>query len=371
MNNRARILIPLFLGVFILLCGAANSDAKHLQKIRYHYIDLGTLGGTFSWSTGINNWGQVVGLSETETGEVRAFVWIWGKMKDLGVLDGDSYSGAWSINDKGRVVGCSGFGNERRPVLWDRSGLHELETLGGTYADAFGINRHGEIVGWGSYPGETYYQSSHAVSWNQEGIADMTPFQSDFSVASSINKKGEKVGGYVNADSDGFFRAVLWGKHGVRELGTLGGDESEAYWINDKGEAVGWCDLPEGGWHACLWTPHGDTVDLGALDGSDSAAFSINDHGDVVGTSYFYVDDNTLERSRAFIWTKKNGMQDLNTLVDLPSGVIVAEGNSINDFGWIAGTAVAEGNSDLFTACLLIPYKNTKEIEALRHFFKR
>ena len=368
MNNRTRISILLLLGVFILLSSTANSEAKHVQQIRYHYIDLGTLGGHESYSTGINNWGQVVGYSETQNeGEYRAFLWTGTGMKTLEPLDDDFVSFAWGISDRGQVVGFSlNSDEERRPVLWDPSGMHELANLGGTYADAFGINRHGEVVGWATYPDETYYEFSHAVLWNKEGITDLTPFQSDFSAASSINKKGEVVGGYVNPN--GLFRAVLWDNQGVRELGTLGGDHSEAYWINDKGEAVGWCDLPEGGRHACLWTSHGDTVDLGVLDGLLYAvALSINDRGEVVGDSYSNVD--TLETYRAFIWTKKNGMQDLNTLVDLPSGVIVAEANSINDFGWIAGTST--NNLGLYRACLLIPYRNGKEMKALRDFFKR
>ena len=61
-------------------------------------------------------------------------------------------------------------------------------------------------------------------------------------------------------------------------------------------------------------------------------------------------------------------MQDLNTLVDLlPDGVLVTA-NSINDFGWIAGQGSA---TILRTACLLIPYRNGKEMKALRDFFKR
>ena len=95
MNNRVRIWIPLFLGVFILLCSAANSDAKHLQQIRYRFIDLGTLGGTYSWSTAINNWGQVVGVAETETGRL----WAWdvegpGKVKKE----------PWPSSNGGRVL---------------------------------------------------------------------------------------------------------------------------------------------------------------------------------------------------------------------------------------------------------------------------
>jgi len=360
MSNRTRISILLLLGLFILLCIPSNSNAKHLQQIRYRFIDLGTLGGTYSWSTAINNWGQVVGVAETETGELRAFVWTLNKMKDLQVLDGDIVSGAWSINDRGKVVGYSLLSAfDRRAVLWEHRGTRVLENLGGTFVDAFAINGKGEIVGQSTLPDESY-EVAHAVLWNKEGLTDLNPFGSTLSTALSINRKGEIVGAFLT--SEGLLQAALWDKHGVYPLGTLGGDESEAYWINDKGEAVGWCELPEGGWHACLWTAYGDTVDLGALDGLYSEAYSINDHGAVVGTSYL---DETLETSRAFIWTRKGGMQDLNALVDLPDGVLVAYANGINDFGWIAGT------TDSGTACLLIPYRSGKTIKAVRDFLKR
>ncbi len=349
MNKKHRPSILTLLGVLLLLFAVSNADAK--QPVRYRYVDLGTLGGTYSWSASINNWGQVVGVSETESPyEFRAFLWSDNEMKDLGVLGADVISGAWTINDRGQVVGFSlNSAYERRPVLWDRSGPYELDNLGGTYTDALGINRHGEIVGWATLPDESF-EVAHAVSWDRKGIRDLNPFGSSLSVASSINSKGERVGAYLT--EQGLLAAVLWNRRGVTPLGALGGDESEAYWINDKGDAVGWCELPEGDWHACLWTSHGETVDLGLLeDGLYSIAYSINDHGAVVGTSYL---DETLETSRAFIWTRTSGMQDLNELIeDLPEGVHVAHANGINDFGWIAGT------NDRFTACLLIPVKGS------------
>jgi len=356
MNNRTRIPILLILGILIFFCTASISYAN---KIRYHYLDLGTLGGQYSWSTGINKWGQVVGVSETENdGEYRGFLWMGKKMKNLGSLDDDLTSVAWSINDRGQAVGFSlGVDSQRQAVLWDCKGMHELETLGGTSNDALGINRHGEIVGW-SLTSEDLF---HAALWDSDGVTDLDPTQSVWSWAWSINKKGDTVGAFLTSDDR--VHAVLWNGKGVHELRTLGGNESEAYWINDKGEAVGWCDLPGSlEWHACLWNRHGDVVDLGTAGGLNSEAFSINDHGQVVG---LYYPGTSLDETRAFLWARKHGMLDLNTLVDLPDGVVLVHANSINDFGWITGM------NNLGTAYVLIPLKGCRDAKVRGQGFER
>lgn len=58
--------------------------------------DLGTLGGTKSIATGINNLGQIVGYSSINSGQNHAFLWQNGKMTDLGTLGGE-WSEAYSI----------------------------------------------------------------------------------------------------------------------------------------------------------------------------------------------------------------------------------------------------------------------------------
>jgi probable HAF family extracellular repeat protein len=58
---------------------------------------------------GINNQGQVVGISDLPGDQVaHAFLWERGVMRDLGVLrSDDTLANAESINDKGEVVGSS------------------------------------------------------------------------------------------------------------------------------------------------------------------------------------------------------------------------------------------------------------------------
>ncbi len=74
--------------------------------------DLGNLGGdgkSFGiFATGVNDYGQVVGVSDT-TGDAsfHGFLWQRGHITDLGTLKGDANSLALAIGNNGLVLGVS------------------------------------------------------------------------------------------------------------------------------------------------------------------------------------------------------------------------------------------------------------------------
>ena len=82
----------------------AAQEPHNNEHPRYRVRDLGTLGGTFSLAGGINNRGEVEGIS-TLPGDAteHAFVWRKGLMTDLGTLGGPNSGAAWRPSDRGRL----------------------------------------------------------------------------------------------------------------------------------------------------------------------------------------------------------------------------------------------------------------------------
>ena len=117
--------------------------------------DLGTLGGTNSVARGINDSGQIVGWSDLPGDTVvHAFLYSGGVMYDLGAPAGSS-SYAYAINSSGAVVGYMtpplGFGN-LEAFLYSGGVMQDLDNLvppGWGVYQAWSINDRGQIVGYG------------------------------------------------------------------------------------------------------------------------------------------------------------------------------------------------------------------------------
>src|SRR4029077_19450958 len=106
-------------------------------------------GGENSRALAMNNYGQVVGYSNTQT-SIRAFLLSHETgVQDLGTLPGDSGSKAYAINDANQIVGSSSGAGGIRAFLWTKNGgMREINGLpGADYTEALAINRSGQIVG--------------------------------------------------------------------------------------------------------------------------------------------------------------------------------------------------------------------------------
>ena len=283
-------------------------------------LDLGTFGGNHSAASGINDLGQVVGFalntmpdpvsmldfqiySSSSGTETRAFMWQNGAMQDLGTLGGpDAYANF--INQQGQIVGFSYTDSilnpttglpTMHPFLWDNGTMADLGSLGGTiagsvFANMLGRpNNLGQVVGASTLAGD---QTQHPFLWTSPGpMQDLGTLGGDNGVAIAINDAGEVVG---TADLLGNVSHAFLSKNGVMtDLGTLNGDAfSGAAAINAQGQIVGEsCPRAcENHLHnrAVLWE-NGSIFDLNKLISAGHSglkltiAFAINDHGEIAG----------------------------------------------------------------------------------------
>jgi len=284
---------------------------------------------------------------------------------DLGTLGGDGSSEAYSVNEKGQIVGYaySSDGNSYA-CLFDPTGDANkninLWTLGTTSDDpystvkskAYSINNSGQIVGFA----QNVDDKQHACLFDPTGDAnkniDLGTLGGQSSEARSINNHGQIIG--FAMDSEGL-RACLFDPTGDANnninLGTITccGNFDLAYSINDHGQVVGYGFNNATRTHAGLYDSTGDAnnnIDLGTMGGDESSARCINNNGQIVG---FARDSNSNFRAAIFDPTgDANNHIDLGTL-----GGLYSHARSINNKGYIVGDAHTSDGG--YRACLFDP----------------
>jgi probable HAF family extracellular repeat protein len=291
-------------------------------------LDLGTIGGSSSIAYSINNNGQIVGAAISNAEKWRATLFDEsgsGNNINLGTLPGFQSSAALSINNIGQIVGWVYYGSAKsRAILFDPTGSGDNINLGSYRSWAYSINDRGQIVG--ATGGQaTLFDAS--CSSNNIYLGSLPDFPT--SHALSINNNGQIVG--VVYDYDERFRATLFDSTGNGNninLDTLGGYNSEARSINNNGKIVGSADL---------FNPSGDedNVDMVTLRGYNIEEHSINNNSKIMGsaeTTIYY------RRATLFGLTGRGHNIDLNTLIDPNCGWTLAVAHSINDNDWIVGS---------------------------------
>lgn len=333
-----------------LLAGTAQASPT------YTFTDLGTLGGTYSWAYGINDSGEIVGVSYAAGNATwNAVVWNGTTITNLSTLSG-GFSAAYAVNNAGQVAGISRPSNSAggwQSTLWNGSVGTDLGSLGGeisneAYANA--INNSGQVVGGSHTAGNLAW---HATLWTGASVIDLGTLGGNISNAYSVNESGQVVGNSTKTgDPLPYYHPTLWNGTTPIDLGTLGGTYGgTATGINDAGQIVG--DSYTNGnaaLHATLWAG-GTITDLGTLGGAHSEAYAINDSGQIVGAA-----STTSNDWVAVLWNGATAI-DLNSLLDASSvadGWILQSAFGINDNGWIVGGAV-NTRSGVTEAFLLAP----------------
>ncbi|SFH59390.1 probable extracellular repeat, HAF family, partial [Nitrosospira sp. Nsp14] len=323
----------------------------------YVFTDLGSGTGMRSEAYSINNSGQVVGVSWSNSSQdnPRPMLWYNGTTTDLNAADG-LLGGAYGINDSGSIAGYQIDGQASEAVIWNETTktIFPVRNNFSSHSDAMGINNLGDIVGssFGAQPDDPMQVPPNIMSaalWSNGVFTDLQAFQGAYflSLAYRINDSQQVVGFSViptpgSTNNESSLRATLWDHGAVVDLGAQGGgflggsiNGSIAADINNSGHIVG-TSLIASGWdgpteqRATLWV--GTTIiDLGTWGGRESASYAINDVGQIVGFSWG-VGPILYENGIAI---------NLNTLFD--SAALGTEWtlipNDINDNGAIVGRA--------------------------------
>lgn len=285
--------------------------ANEASAIDYSLIDLGTLGGTQSIAYGINNIGQITGVSNTlGNAQDHAFMWSNGIMSDLGVGNGGSFSWGKGINDSGQIAvttnNSSGYSSV---ALWNGVALTEPSWVNSVFlSESMAINNSGAIVG--DYLANSSQGYGRAFLSSNGNFYDLGTLGGYASVATSINDLGQIVGYSHISTQNSILHPFFW-ENGIMTDLNISGGWSVATSINNFGQIVGTSSLG-----TTLWS-NGITTSLGNLGNPKD----INNIGQVLGGNY--------------IWD--NGVvTDLSTVVS-GAGWNLSEATAFNDYGWIVG----------------------------------
>jgi probable HAF family extracellular repeat protein len=346
------------------LASAASSLAEEPKVQRYEYalVDLGTLGGSETVGTVMNDKGEVTGLAYLPgNASYHAFRSNGKVIEDLGTLGGTNSAGV-SINHRGQVTGVADIaaGPGHAFVSNREKAMIDLGTFGGTGSYGSSINDAGQITGYANTTGDV---ATHAFLYSGGTILDLGTLGGNNSYGVAINSTGQ-VAGTADLPNGLYHAFVSNGGSPLVDLGTIDVEPavgvSGAIAINSAGQVAGngSCCGGEGTEIHPFLYQNGAIKDLGAFSGNDSIAQAMNNLGQVTGES-----ELGFLTFHAFLYTN-GSLKDLGTLGPSCGLCDSSYGNAINDFGEVVGSDAGEGTGfDTGRAIVYSNYSNGKLID--------
>ena len=301
------------------------SPAATSAVVRYRVIDLPLN------PAAINDSGEIAGTTAAH----RAALWSDGRgVRELPLPPGFVNSEAVSINNHGHVL----------VIAYDRTfSKHEsfifaagaLTLLSGEQTRAFQISDSEAVAGESLIPGKT---GSQPVVWRHHALRPIDICCGGSATGS--NRNGEVIGDTY--DDEGRYHAFLWSEaRGMQSIGPPH-EYSSAIAINIRGHVL--IEAPSG----ALFHAEGSSMRLKLAAKTPSHPRALNDCDVVVGSFGPFSD-----ASRAFVWERSQGFQDLNSLIPPDSGWKLESAAGINNRGEIVGKGDSKHHDN--SGFLLIP----------------
>lgn len=145
-----------------------------------------------------------------------------------------------------------------------------------------------------------------------------------------INASGQVAFSLIHGDrTDGYF----YDGNAVQEMGSLGGRTVYVNDLNDAGQVAGTSLNEAGVENAFVWSVRGGMLDLrAALSRGRSYGWAINNRGVVTGAAG--------DAAHPFRWSVASGVEDLGVTPGIPAP---ASGRLLGDAGLVAGVTTIDG----------------------------
>jgi probable HAF family extracellular repeat protein len=226
-----------------------------------NFVPLDVPGGFSTFPQGVNDRGDVVGSYNPEQRSNRhGFIYSGGVFRTLDFPGPPPATELHAINNRGEVVGIyygTGDGLIHSFVYTDNVFM-PLAVPGARLTVAFGINDHGEIVGWyqdfSFRPHGFIYARGEFTTLNVPGAVS--------TLALGINNQGQIAGLFDTPEpspppigsAHNYRHGLVYAKGAFTRLDVLGAAFTEAWGLNEAGIVVG-DYFDSDGWHGFIATP--------------------------------------------------------------------------------------------------------------------